>query len=94
MSIVTVHAQGDSVGVAAEDLDKGDLVTGRSREHDDYRVQLEVRDHIPLGQKVALVDIHDGEEVIEYGNPIGVATSAIKAGQHVHIHNMKGKRWD
>ena len=41
------------------------------------------------GHKYALVDIKQGENVIKYGNPIGHATCDIKAGEHVHVHNVK-----
>ncbi len=44
---------------------------------------------IPFGHKVALEDIAPGEKVIKYGYPIGVASQAIKKGEHVHSHNMK-----
>ena len=41
------------------------------------------------GHKYALRDIKKGEDVIKYGNPIGHATEDIKAGEHVHTHNVK-----
>ena len=41
------------------------------------------------GHKYALRDIAKGENVIKYGNPIGHATADIKAGEHVHTHNLK-----
>ncbi|MBO5206979.1 MAG: altronate dehydratase [Clostridia bacterium] len=41
------------------------------------------------GHKYALRDIKAGENIIKYGNPIGHATSDIKAGEHVHTHNVK-----
>ena len=34
-----------------------------------------------------------GEVVLKYGQPIGVATQPIAAGEHVHVHNVKTKRW-
>lgn len=40
------------------------------------------------GHKYALRDIAQGENVIKYGNPIGHATAPIKAGEHVHTHNL------
>ena len=40
------------------------------------------------GHKYALRDIAKGENVIKYGNPIGHATADIKAGEHVHTHNV------
>lgn len=41
------------------------------------------------GHKVALRDIKKGENVIKYGYPIGYALEDIKAGEHVHTHNIK-----
>ena len=40
------------------------------------------------GHKYARTDIKKGENVIKYGNPIGHATADIKAGEHVHTHNV------
>ena len=40
------------------------------------------------GHKYARRDIAKGENVIKYGNPIGHATADIKAGEHVHTHNV------
>ena len=44
---------------------------------------------IPQGHKIALADIKEGEKVIKYGFPIGVAKQDIKAGSWVHVHNVK-----
>ncbi len=41
------------------------------------------------GHKYARCDIKAGQEIIKYANPIGVATADIKAGEHIHTHNMK-----
>ena len=41
------------------------------------------------GHKYALCDINKGEEIIKYGQPIGIAQTDIKKGEHVHSHNMK-----
>jgi altronate dehydratase small subunit len=51
--------------------------------------RLRVREAIELGHKLALVDIAAGDTVTKFGVPIGVATVAIAAGTHVHIHNIK-----
>lgn len=42
-----------------------------------------------LGHKIASRDIAAGEKIVKYGAPIGSATTAIPAGEHVHLHNMK-----
>ncbi len=41
------------------------------------------------GHKYARRDIKSGENIIKYGQPIGHATADIKAGEHVHTHNVK-----
>lgn len=43
---------------------------------------------IPQAHKIALKQIHQGENVIKYGSPIGHATVDIHAGEHVHTHNV------
>ena len=53
-------------------------------------VALAVSDgYVPRGHKIALSDIKKGAFVIKYGFPIGVATTDIKAREHVHVHNLK-----
>ncbi len=47
-----------------------------------------LRDAVPRGHKVALRAISVGEEVRKFGAPIGRATHAIAAGEHVHGHNL------
>jgi len=48
---------------------------------------------IPLGHKIALKDFKPGDTVLKYGNDIGKVVEPIKAGDHVHVHNVKTKRW-
>ena len=47
--------------------------------------------NIDDGHKYARFDIAKGENIIKYGQPIGHATEYIKAGEHVHTHNVKNK---
>jgi len=42
----------------------------------------------PFGHKIAIVDIEKGGAIIKYGVKIGVATTEIKKGEHVHVHNV------
>ena len=46
------------------------------------------RQVIPLGHKVAIEDIEEGGPIIKYGVEIGIASSRIEKGEHVHIHNV------
>lgn len=50
---------------------------------------VDVTSAVTLGHKVARHEIAKGEKIIKYGVPIGSATTAIQAGEHVHVHNLK-----
>jgi len=50
------------------------------------------REPIPSGHKIALVDIALGDPVIKYGSAIGLATTTIHTGAHVHTHNLSSSR--
>ena len=50
-------------------------------------------ENIPLGHKLALRDFAEGDTAIKYGCEIGRIVKPVKAGQHVHVHNLKTKRW-
>ena len=43
---------------------------------------------IPTGHKIATCDIQKGHQVTKYGQCIGYASVEIKAGEHVHTHNV------
>lgn len=44
---------------------------------------------IPLGHKAARRLIREGDPIVKYGAPIGIATRDIAAGEHVHTHNVR-----
>ena len=48
---------------------------------------------IPLGHKIALLDLKEGDTILKYGHDIGKVIKAIKKGDHVHVHNVKTKKW-
>jgi len=56
---------------------------------DNVAVVTKENEAIPFGHKVSLSDIEQGEKLIKYGYPIGVATTDIKSGSHVHTQNIK-----
>jgi (2R)-sulfolactate sulfo-lyase subunit alpha len=87
-----VHKEGDHVGVAVEDIQRGEQVEGVYMDTD-RRIRVTAADDVPLGHKIALVTLEEGDEVLEYGIRIGVARMPIHAGQHVHVHNIRSARW-
>lgn len=43
---------------------------------------------VPAGHKIAVRDLAAGHPVLKYGQVIGVTTRAVRAGEHVHTHNL------
>ncbi|WP_410512257.1 UxaA family hydrolase [Paenibacillus sp. BR2-3] len=75
----------DSVAVAVEPLQEGDTAV--------YKINGEARTtqivvNVPIYHKFAVVEIKKGDEVYKYGETIGRATGDIRAGEHVHTHNV------
>lgn len=88
-----VHDENDSVGVVVvEGVTAGQQLTGWVMDQDKMVTAKALAD-IPIGHKLALVDIPNGATVIKYGHDIGRAVAPIKAGEHAHVHNIKTKRW-
>lgn len=88
-----VHNPSDTVGVVVvEDARRGNTLTGWVMDTN-ATISVKAVDDIPLGHKLALNNIKVGETIIKYGHDIGKAVSVIKKGGHVHVHNVKTKRW-
>ena len=88
-----VHEDGDSVGtIVVEGVKSGETLTGWVMEQDKM-VSLPTISEIPIGHKIALRNLEKDDTVIKYGVDIGRAIAPIKAGEHLHVHNVKTKRW-
>jgi (2R)-sulfolactate sulfo-lyase subunit alpha len=88
-----VHDKADTVGVmVVEDARPGQELTGWIMETDET-ISLKALDAVPLGHKIALKEIKLGDTVLKYGHDVGRAVAGIGKGNHVHVHNMKTKRW-
>lgn len=53
---------------------------------------LAVRQAVPYGHKVALIDMAAGADVIKYGVVIGRLARGVQRGDHVHVHNLESLR--
>lgn len=78
----------DDVATALADVEPGSSVTLSGA----VGGEIEVRERIRFGHKVALREIRAGERLRKYGEIIGRATVAIPKGAHVHRHNLVGER--
>ena len=87
-----VHDASDDVGVAVVDIEPGSDCTGRNLTTN-ASLKAKATEKIPLGHKLALRNFAVGDSVTKYGCVIGRVVQPIQAGQHVHVHNVKTKRW-
>lgn len=51
--------------------------------------EIETRQTIPPGHKLAVGSIESDRPVIKYGWPIGLTSQPVKSGEHVHSHNLR-----
>ena len=87
-----VHDRTDTVGVATVDIKAEETAKGLYMETQEP-IEIKVLNDIPLGHKLALEDFKVGDTVLKYGHDIGRVVADIKAGEHVHIQNLKTRRW-
>jgi len=88
-----VHSPKDNVGViVVEGLRAGTDMLGVITETD-TTLTLKAKDDIPIGHKVALKALKTGDTVIKYGEDIGRMVADAAVGAHVHVQNLKTKRW-
>lgn len=88
-----VHDEDDSVGVVTvEGLNANDTLTGWIMDQD-VLIDIKINQDIPIGHKIAIKDLNNDDTVIKYGVDIGRTISQIKVGDHLHVHNVKTKRW-
>lgn len=85
------HVAGDHVAVAVRDMEPGEALVGYLDESSSETIQ--VHEAVPLGHKVALHDVSEGDDVVEYGLRIGIASRDISRGAYVHTHNVRSARW-
>jgi len=80
--------QEDNTVTALQNLRQGEVlsVVGPERE------TVTLHQDIPYAHKFARTFIAQGDDVLKYGEVIGIATADIQAGEHVHVHNVVGKR--
>jgi len=87
-----VHNEGDHVAVAVQDVD-----AGRRRAvylDSDREVEVDVTETVPLGHKVALTDLEEGADVVEYAVRVGLTRRPVRRGELVHVHNLRSARWE
>ena len=81
----------DNVATVTDDVSKGEQVEVLSHMGEVILDAKPVED-IMFGHKLALRNLDKGEEIIKYGEVIGVASKPIAVGEWVHTHNVESGR--
>lgn len=88
-----LHDAKDTVAVVVvEGVKAGMQLTGWIMD-EDKTINVDAKQDIPIGHKVALRDMATGDTVWKYGIDMGKVVAPIKAGEHAHVQNIKTKRW-
>ena len=88
-----LHDAHDTVAVVVvEGVTEGTAMTGWIMD-EDKMIDVDARQDIPIGHKVALKDMAPGDTVVKYGIDMGKVVAPIRKGEHAHVHNIKTKRW-
>ena len=88
-----VHDENDSVGVVVvEGVKAGQEITGWIMDQD-KTLEMTAKSDIPISHKLAIRPLESGATVIKYGVDIGKVVQPIRKGEHLHVHNVKTKRW-
>ena len=90
---IIIHDEKDNVGVVViEKVNKNQKCNCWIMEND-KSVNIQSITEIPLGHKIAMKDLSPGDTILKYGHDIGKVVKDIKKGDHVHVHNVKTKKW-
>ena len=90
---IIIHDEKDNVGVVVvEKVNKNQKCNCWIMEND-KSVNIQSITEIPLGHKIAMKDLGPGDTILKYGHDIGKVVKDIKKGDHVHVHNVKTKKW-
>lgn len=55
-------------------------------------IHIRARQEIAFGHKIALANLSADQPIIKYGEEIGRASAAIRAGDWIHLHNLYCRR--
>tara|TARA_A100001011_G_C13917673_1_gene677758 strand:- start:236 stop:523 length:288 start_codon:yes stop_codon:yes gene_type:complete len=90
---IIIHDEKDNVGVVVIEQIHPDQKCSCWIMENDSSTNIQSIDKIKLGHKIAMVDLKEGDTIIKYGHDIGKVIKPIKQGEHVHVHNVKTKKW-
>ena len=90
---VIIHDEKDNVGVVVIEKVTPNQDCNCWIMENDKSAKIQSKSEIPLGHKIAMKDLKEGDTILKYGHDIGKVVKHINKGEHVHVHNVKTKKW-
>jgi (2R)-sulfolactate sulfo-lyase subunit alpha len=90
---IIIHDEKDNVGVVVIEKITPNQDCNCWIMENDKSTKIQSKNEIPLGHKIAMIDLNEGDTILKYGHDIGKVVKKIKKGEHVHVHNVKTKKW-
>ena len=81
----------DNVATVTSEVEEGETVEVLSPEGEVIS-RPKALGSVPFGHKIALYPMKQGEEIVKYGEVIGVASADVRAGEWLHTHNVESAR--
>ena len=90
---IIIHDEKDNVGVVVIEKIPPNQDCNCWIKENDKSSKIQSKSEIPLGHKIAMIDLKEGDSILKYGHDIGKVVKNINKGEHVHVHNVKTKKW-
>ena len=90
---IIIHDEKDNVGVVVIEKITPNQDCACWIMENNKTVSIQSLNEIQLGHKIAMVDLNEGDTILKYSHDIGKVVKSIKKGEHVHVHNVKTKKW-
>jgi len=90
---IIIHDEKDNVGVVVIEKITPNQDCACWIMENDKIVSIQSLNEIQLGHKIAMIDLNEGDTILKYSHDIGKVVKSIKKGEHVHVHNVKTKKW-
>ena len=90
---IIIHDEKDNVGVVVIEKITPNQDCNCWIMENDKSTTIQSKNEIFLGHKIAMLDLSKGDTILKYGHDIGKVVQEIKKGEHVHVHNVKTKKW-
>ena len=91
---IIIHDEKDNVGVVVIEKITPDQDCNCWIMENDKSVSIQSKDEIPLGHKIAMIDLNEGDTILKYGHDIGKVVKSLKKGDPFPITDERMTRFN